>query len=399
LIQGWGIVTTPQKQPFPDAPETSDRASQVFAVEGGDLIVREGDRLFLLADQRWMELDGVLACELDAVLRGQQPGSRLVALARSGLDGAEQVLEVAQRPRREVGRGGLLVEEPSILFLELTDSCPLSCRHCYAEASSARGEMLAPEMARDVIAQAAELGFARLQLTGGEPLGHPDVAELAAEAVAAGIPRVEVFTSGVALDRESLAAFPAETAFAVSVYSADPPIHDAITGVAGSLEATLAAIDLILARGSKLRVAVILMRDNAADWERTRDELKRRGVPERSIHASAVAAVGRGAGIEAPLERPASTVADVADPESARDPSAWPGKAAVSPTGEVFPCIFARWLSLGNVRRRPLGEILERPEPGAATGLPVRERWRYCCERLSCPDCRVLAFGMMGSGR
>jgi radical SAM protein with 4Fe4S-binding SPASM domain len=148
-----------------------------------------------------------------------------------------------------------------------------------------------------------------------------------------------------------------------------------------------------------LRVAVILMDANTGGWEHTRGELVARGVPERSIHASIVTRVGRGQAVEPPAERPPVEEADAADPEPARDPAVWPGKAAVAPNGDVFPCIFARWLRLGNVHQRSLARILERPKPPPAAGLSVRDRWSYCAERLSCPDCRVLAFGLMGSRR
>jgi MoaA/NifB/PqqE/SkfB family radical SAM enzyme len=298
-----------------------------------------------------------------------------------------------------LARDGLLVENPTILFLELTDNCPLHCRHCYAEAGDGPGLEIDPDLAGAVVAQAAELGFERLQLTGGEPLLHGRVAELAGAALSAGISKVEVFTSGVELSAELLAGFPAETSFAVSIYSTDSAAHDSVTGVPGSLQATLAAVDRLLARGAKLRVAVILMSDNAGDFERTRDDLVARGVPEPSINASLVTRVGRGQGVEPPDDWRRFTGVDAADPVPARDPSVWPGKAAVAPNGDVFPCIFARWLRLGSLLERPLRDILERPELPAAAGLPVRERWSYCSERLSCPDCRVLAFGLMGSGR
>jgi MoaA/NifB/PqqE/SkfB family radical SAM enzyme len=363
------------------------------------LLVRERGRIWVRADGRWMELEGALADELAAVLDGGEPGPRLSALSRSGLDGADLLLEAARSSWREVARGGLLAERPTILFLELTDSCSLHCRHCYAEADDGSGIELDPVLASDVIAQAAELGFERLQLTGGEPLLHGRVAGLAGEVLSAGIPRVEVFTSGVGLSPDRLTEFPPETAFAVSVYSTDPSVHDAVTGVPGSLEATLGAIDRILARGAGLRVAVILMEATAGDWERTREQLVARGVPERSVHGSLVTRVGRGRAVEPPGVRIPVAQADAADPEPARDPSVWPGKAAVAPNGDVFPCIFARWLKLGNVGERSLRDIMERPDLPTATGLPVRERWTYCSERLSCPDCRVLAFGLMGSRR
>jgi radical SAM protein with 4Fe4S-binding SPASM domain len=47
--------------------------------------------------------------------------------------------------------------------------------------------------------------------------------------------------------------------------------------------------------------------------------------------------------------------------------------AAVSADGDVSPCIFTRWLSVGNVRQTPLADILASPEMTAALAtIPAR---------------------------
>ncbi len=37
------------------------------------------------------------------------------------------------------------------------------------------------------------------------------------------------------------------------------------------------------------------------------------------------------------------------------------GKVAVAPTGEVWPCVFSRWMPVGNVREHALAEVLTGP--------------------------------------
>ena len=39
------------------------------------------------------------------------------------------------------------------------------------------------------------------------------------------------------------------------------------------------------------------------------------------------------------------------------------GKLAISPEGEVWPCVFSRWLRLGNVRASSLAEVNLRAKP------------------------------------
>ncbi len=51
------------------------------------------------------------------------------------------------------------------------------------------------------------------------------------------------------------------------------------------------------------------------------------------------------------------------------------GIAAVLPSGDVCPCVMARWLTAGNVRDMPLATILSGPALAAATAvIPARSR-------------------------
>ncbi|MFE1963243.1 SPASM domain-containing protein [Streptomyces sp. NPDC059479] len=34
------------------------------------------------------------------------------------------------------------------------------------------------------------------------------------------------------------------------------------------------------------------------------------------------------------------------------------GRAAISPTGEVSPCVFSGWMGVGNVKNNPLASVL-----------------------------------------
>lgn len=45
------------------------------------------------------------------------------------------------------------------------------------------------------------------------------------------------------------------------------------------------------------------------------------------------------------------------------------GIAAISPDGDVWPCVFSRWVTTGNVLRTPLAEILAGPAMVQAVDL------------------------------
>ncbi|MBG0818357.1 SPASM domain-containing protein [Planomonospora sp. ID82291] len=65
---------------------------------------------------------------------------------------------------------------------------------------------------------------------------------------------------------------------------------------------------------------------------------------------------------------------------------------AISPTGEVWPCVFSRWLPAGNVHQKPLADILTSQRFTQITGQ-LREEFgaraaRPCRPDPCSPSCR-----------
>lgn len=63
---------------------------------------------------------------------------------------------------------------------------------------------------------------------------------------------------------------------------------------------------------------------------------------------------------------------------------------AASPNGDVWPCVFVRWMPVGNVRQRTLAEILTGPKMVTAAAtladcFPVPEM--PCVPRMCDPQC------------
>jgi sulfatase maturation enzyme AslB (radical SAM superfamily) len=109
----------------------------------------------------------------------------------------EQLQEAALQPltRETVLRGSGWRQ----LFVELTAKCNEQCVHCYAESSPVRAEALTwPEISR-VLEDAKALDFALVQLTGGDPLISAHCVRAVEFANEIGIPRVEIYTNGLAL--------------------------------------------------------------------------------------------------------------------------------------------------------------------------------------------------------
>ncbi|WP_253863908.1 radical SAM/SPASM domain-containing protein [Prauserella halophila] len=263
----------------------------------------------------------------------------------------------------------------TFLWLEITGRCQLECTHCYAGSSPAgdHGTMTTPDWL-SVLDQAADLGVSMVQFIGGEPTLHPSLPELVRHALSHGL-RVEVFSNLVHVTDElwDVFALPG-VSLATSYYSDDPAEHAAITG-RPSHARTRANIAKAQAKGIPLRAGVIdLADDQRAD--QAHDELVNLGVPE--VGRDRLREVGRG-GDGAP-----GTVDQLCG-------RCGQGTAAVSPEGSVWPCVFSRWLPVGDVRDDTLVNILEgatmRETAGAlAAHFATRETMGPCDPKCG-PNC------------
>jgi hypothetical protein len=68
------------------------------------------------------------------------------------------------------------------------------------------------------------------------------------------------------------------------------------------------------------------------------------------------------------------------------------GKVAISPIGEVWPCVFARWMPVGNVRSASLAEVVSGPDMASAVAQlddhfgPLLPQLP-CVPKMCDPDC------------
>jgi len=267
------------------------------------------------------------------------------------------------------------------LFLELVGRCNERCTHCYASAGPEVGAALSRTEVDAVLADAAALGFSRVQLTGGDPLLCKFLPEAALRTRELGIEVCEIYTNGLALSARLLEALlPARPCFAFSFYSHRPETHDAITQTAGSQKRTLEAIERVLAAGLSARAAVVATADNHAEVADTVAFLNDVGVTRVSVSESFE--VGRGQRFSAPLPDTAAHAGSHSGVASQE------GKLCVTYDGDVVGCIFARDLPLGNIRERSLRDIAESPRRRRSLES-TDELLARVGRELSCTSCRL----------
>jgi MoaA/NifB/PqqE/SkfB family radical SAM enzyme len=236
------------------------------------------------------------------------------------------------------------VQALNFVWLEITGKCQLACEHCYAESGpwGTHGVMTFEDWTQ-VIDQCAELGVSDVQFIGGEPTLHPRLVDLVGYALGRAL-TVEVFSNLVHVTPAMWEVFSRPgVSLATSYYSDDPGQHDAITTHGGSHRRTRANIAEAARRAIPLRAGVIDLREG----QRVTGALAQlAGLGVADTGVDGLRQVGRG-------QREASASVDQLCGNCAT------GVLAISPDGTVWPCVFTRWLPVGNARLSSLAEILD----------------------------------------
>lgn len=155
------------------------------------------------------------------------------------------------------------------LYIYLTEGCNCACRHCWIvgerpNGPTGSGAMLEIDVVRSVIEQALPLGLVALKWTGGEPTLHPrfaDFLRLQREFDLTGA----IETNGMLVTAE-LAGLMWESGIdqvSVSLDGAEAAVHDAIRGVSGGFERTIAGIRALVASGFRPELILTLQRSNS----------------------------------------------------------------------------------------------------------------------------------------
>lgn len=154
------------------------------------------------------------------------------------------------------------------LYLYLTEGCNCACRHCWIVPEPGRSvqgkALLEPALLRHAIEQALPLGLGSLKWTGGEPTLHPLFPELLQMQKEFGLTGV-VETNGMLVSRR-LAGQLREAGVeqvSVSLDSADAAVHDAIRGVPGSFQRTVAGIGHLVTAGFRPELILTLQKANS----------------------------------------------------------------------------------------------------------------------------------------
>jgi radical SAM protein with 4Fe4S-binding SPASM domain len=297
-----------------------------------------------------------------------------------------------------------------MVWLELVPTCNLRCLHCYGsfspdECLKDNKRLLAFEDWQRAIEQLYRMGSRSIQFTGGEPLIYKRLKELIIFAKKIGFRQIEIFSNATLLDEEWI-KFLAKNkiSIAVSLYSTDGEIHDEITGLKNSFTRTKKNLLLLKKYKVECRLSTIIMKNN----EKTVDEVINFAKKMNFGHkCDIVRPSGRGKDTLCPsvavqerfrnLRKPSfSTTLSQFNNNKTRN-SCWNGLLAITATGDVIPCIFARNQIAGNIFENQLEDIIREKMVGYWSITKDNVKGCSDCEfRYACNDCRPYSYSESG---
>ncbi|WP_338598677.1 radical SAM protein [Sulfolobus tengchongensis] len=286
-----------------------------------------------------------------------------------------------------------------VITWNMTYKCNLNCIHCYINASPTREDGLTTEEAINLIDQMAEIKIPLLIMSGGEPLMRRDFLNLSKYASEKGI-KLALSTNGTLIS-EKMAQMLKEIGFVyvgISLDSPSPEFHDKFRGLNGAFEMTIKGIKNAINAGLNVGLRFTITSKNIDDLDSYVNLALKLGVKRITFYH--ISASGRGKELRDWMYTPeqytrfmdrlieyARKLKGIIEIETtlapydgiyiakklARDEnelneylrfvenSGGCGRKMISiyPNGDVYPCQFIDFHKLGNVKEKPLKDIIQ----------------------------------------
>ena len=272
------------------------------------IFVRERDRLLILMPNQAYRLNETALFLLKSTMSGR-PILRVVDdMLSKSMQTEDALLDVQHffwdlrslvmgclcegHGRRSIEQVSFRREEsvlPVLSEIAVTYRCNLSCKFCYAGCTCTRkpdcDEMSLDEVKTVLQKIRTEAEVPSVSFTGGEPTIREDLCEMVRFASDIGL-RVNLITNGVLMNKrlaQGLKKAGLRSA-QVSVEGPDAALHDAITTIPGSFEATVRGIGLLKEQGVYVHTNTTINRLNADHLEGIADLAKSLGLPRFSMN-------------------------------------------------------------------------------------------------------------------
>ncbi len=291
-----------------------------------------------------------------------------------------------------------------IVFWNLTYNCNLYCLHCYINAAPGRGGELGVGEKLRVAEMLWEHGIPHVVLSGGEPLVARGFWEVAGRIAELGRPTMSLSTNGTLIDGR-VASRLADLGFryvGVSIDSVRPEVHDRFRGARGAFDRAVRGVKALIDQGIPVGLRTTITRWNVREVPEIVDFTAKIGASRLALYV--LDTVGRGVLVKEDLPsveqlkwmlevlvekaREYEGVLEILlvrfnqggvylakklakSPEEERallelvGSQGDCGRKAVSiyPDGTVKPCQFIDHVTVGDLRRQHLSEVLTPENP------------------------------------
>lgn len=185
---------------------------------------------------------------------------------------------------------------PSFCSLEITSQCNLKCIYCYGGFNPQNSAHLAFNRIEPLFQLLSSIGVSAIDLTGGEPLTHPNFKEILKLAVKY-FHMVGVVSNGVLFNDSIFELFEEEeyrkkVILQISIDGYTEEINTIVRGVKNTFHKSLNTIKKLAELRLKYRVVMVLTYENIHELEKTVDLFRSLGVNNFGI--SIADPVGRG---------------------------------------------------------------------------------------------------------
>lgn len=312
-----------------------------------------------------------------------------------------QIQKLAINKRLFKANSKILCNKPffSVCWLELTNACNQQCIFCYAGANLKNTSFIPVETAKKIIQEIRKKGFHTLQLTGGELFLHPNFWEIVEYTSIVNFPEIEVYTNLTLINKHDLIKLKKfGIKIATTLLGPNALIHDKCTGTNGSFKRWYQNIKELKSLKIPYRIAVVRVKEN----EKFINEIKQFLYNEKIVQSDKLLRIddcrpsGRESNIAILPTKEHKLHLNV-NPDffyfAQEYNTCWAGKIAISPNGNVHPCIFAREIMVGNINKESFSKIFNSlKRKHWKITLDQVEKCKDCELRYACKDCRALSL-------
>ncbi|MBI5460160.1 radical SAM protein [Methanobacterium sp.] len=226
----------------------------------------------------------------------QEDFNSVLVTIKSYIEGSEAFIEILDK-KMDVNfqsTGNWDIQTPTHASIELTYKCNFSCKHCYINSSPKNDEFWEKNKLFEILSDLKSLGILIVELTGGEPLVHPDFPEIIERCLQL-FPVVGVDTNGYLLKKTHLKIinnYNNRVFFQVDMHGDNPKYVDWFCNHEGAFENAKKAIMMLSKENFIVRAAMTLTPMNIDQIFSTISLVKNLGATNMIL--STVVPTGRG---------------------------------------------------------------------------------------------------------